>query len=84
MMENNNLKQKLICKNDDVLEGNEIGPELTLDKEYELQEVHTCGCGQEHFNVGLKMDVNYVECYKCRERLPDNTHWCHSSRFEKK
>lgn len=74
----------VICKNNKPFPINEIGPELELDKEYPLKEIFKCHCGEEHYNVGLPLNINYVECYKCRERLPFTIHWCHSSRFEKK
>lgn len=73
-----------MCVNKKPFPVNNIAPPLTEGVEYELLEVHTCSCGEEHYNVGLPMKiVNYVECYKCRERLPDTTHWAHSSRFKK-
>lgn len=74
--------KQLICINVKPFPVNEIGPQLVLDKEYTLEEVYKCECGEEHYNVGLPLEINYVECYKCRERLPDHTHWCHSSRFK--
>lgn len=81
-MEKKEETKTIICINDKPFPVNEIGPPVQLNKEYELQEVHKCSCGQEHYNVGLPLEINYVECYKCRERLPDTTHWCHSSRFK--
>ncbi len=63
---------------------NSTSPPLGINKEYQLKEIFKCSCGEEHFNVGLKREVNYVECYKCRETLPPTNHWCHSSRFKAK
>lgn len=71
----------VICNNVKPFPVNEIGPSLELNKEYNLLKVIKCGCGEEHYNIGLPLEVNYIECYKCRERLPDTTHWCNSSRF---
>jgi len=76
-------ERKIICINTDILPGNEISPSLELNKEYNLIDIYTCECGEKHYNVGLKMEVNYVRCYKCEEELPDTNHWCHSSRFNK-
>ena len=73
---------KLICINNTKFPVNEIGPDLELNKEYELKERVTCGCGEKHYDVGLVNDINYVECYKCRETLPSGIRWCHSSRFK--
>lgn len=74
----------LICINDKPFPVNEIGPNLVLDKEYALNSIEICKCGEQHYNVGLPLEISYVECYKCRERLPDITHWCNSSRFKLK
>jgi hypothetical protein len=81
--------RKLICKNVDVLPGNDIAPPLTIDQVYPEKGVHLCACGEHHIDVGLLSEIKFVTCHKCREKLPDVsteegkvTHWCHSSRFE--
>jgi len=74
-----NMKLKVI--NDKPMLGNEIGPDIKLNDEHELVAKFKCACGEEHYDIGLKMDVNWVECYKCRETLPPDIRWCHSSRF---
>lgn len=71
----------LICNNTKPFPVNTIAPDLEIGKEYILKQDYTCECGEIHYNVGLPLEVNYVECYKCREQLPLTTHWCHSSRF---
>lgn len=71
----------IICTNTKPLPKNTIAPPLKDGQEVLLKEIHTCGCGKEHFNVGLPMEVNFVECHDCRETLPDHTHWAHPSRF---
>ncbi len=71
----------LVCANDKPFPINEIGPDIKVNEEYNLEEEHTCSCGEKHYNIGLPLKVNFVECYKCRERLPLTTHWCNSSRF---
>lgn len=73
---------KLKCIKTDPFPANEVAPSLEIEAEYKAKEVFICSCGQEHVNVGLPMNVNYVECYKCREKLPPTNHWCNSSRFE--
>ena len=80
----NKYTTQLICINNKPFSVNEIAPQLELDKEYPLKDVHVCKCGEKHFDAGLVNDVNYVECYKCRETLPSQIRWCHSSRFEEK
>lgn len=74
----------LVCVNNQPFPMNDIGPDLTLGKEYSLNDTFVCDCGEEHYDVGLPLQINFVECYKCRQRLPDTTHWCHSSRFIQK
>jgi hypothetical protein len=74
----------MICIINSRLEGNDTKPDLVLNGQYVVKKEHTCKCGEVHFDVGLKSELNYVTCYKCREVLPDsdhNIHWCHSSRF---
>lgn len=75
----------LIVVNDQVFEGNEIGPDIKNGQGYSAGDVFTCGCGEQHVNIGLESKLNYVTCHKCREKLPDGDtiHWCHSSRFRK-
>lgn len=72
------------CINVLPLVGNEVAPPLELNKEYEKVETYTCRCGQEHYNVGLKSNYNWISCYKCGIPIPkgDMIHWCHPSRFE--
>lgn len=72
----------IICVNTDPLPKNTIAPPLIVGDNYSLKEIYTCSCGKEHFNVGLPMEVNFVECHDCRETLPNNTHWACPSRFK--
>lgn len=78
------LNDTVICKNSNRLAGNEVGPPLTVEQEYPVQEVYECSCGQKHIHVGLVSTYSYVSCYNCSEHLPegDKKHWCHPSRFE--
>lgn len=73
----------ITCINIEPLKNNSIAPDLELNKEYSVKELFTCKCGEKHVNIGLPLNVNFVECYKCRETLPKTNHWCHSSRFER-
>lgn len=78
------INTPLRCMNIAPFPGNKIAPDLTEGAIYKLKQVHTCKCGEVHFDVGLISEVNSVTCYKCREELPkgDVHHWAHSSRFE--
>lgn len=84
MEENIETQEIVICTNIKPFPINEIGPQLVLEKEYPLLAKFKCGCGEIHYDIGLQNDVNWVECYKCRERLPSLIRWCHSSRFKTK
>lgn len=77
----------MICINIQPLEGNMIAPPLVLNKDYgKPQVIHTCDCGQDHYDVGLKSTVTFVRCYKCKKELPLGhiVWWTHPSRFEHK
>lgn len=78
---NTTNKMKLKVINDKPMPGNEISPDIKNGEEYELIAKFKCNCSENHYDIGLKNDVNYVECYKCRETLPPDIRWCHSSRF---
>lgn len=73
------MKNEVECINIEPLKGNDKAPDLVLGKIYSLRDIVVCGCGEKHYNVGLPMVLNYVECYKCREILSNS---CHSSRFK--
>ena len=77
---------KLICKNNAKLPGNDVAPTLNLEEEYGAKDVITCTCGSKHVDVGLKSNYNFISCFECKEPLPDGNqiHWCHPSRFEVK
>jgi len=75
---------KLKCVNIKPLTGNDVGPDLKDNVEYEAKEVYTCTCGQKHIDVGLKSNYNWIRCYNCQEELPRGReiHWAHPIRFE--
>lgn len=80
------MKDKIktvICKDIAPLTGNTVVPPLEIDKEYNIKSIIICGCGKEHYDVGLVSTYNYVTCHFCKEELKDGDkiHWCHPSRF---
>ena len=82
--ENNfEINDNVTCVNSAPLKGNDVAPPLTEGSAYQVLDIHTCGCGKKHLNVGLPMNINWVKCYDCAEELPSNTHWSHPSRFTK-
>ena len=74
----------IVCNSTTPMPGNELAPSLELGAEYKIKDVYICGCGEKHLDIGLELKLNYVECYKCREQLPKDTHFAHISRFTKK
>lgn len=64
------------------LEGNTIAPPLKPRHIYPVKAVYICHCGNNHIDVGLKSEYNYIRCHECKQMLPDESiHWCHPSRF---
>ena len=77
------IGDKVTAYNNEPLPDNDVAPDLELQKEYDVVNIHTCKCGQDHIDVGLVSHQNYIRCHKCEEHLPNGTkvHWCHPSRF---
>lgn len=75
---------KVKALNNNPLQGNDVAPPLKVGEGYIVKEVFTCGCGQDHLDVGLVSEYNWINCYKCGKSLPRGTeiHWCHPTRFE--
>jgi hypothetical protein len=69
-------------KNPQYTHEDEVAPPLTEGKEYPVTDIHVCGCGKQHIGLGLKVNVSFVTCFDCEEKMPLTTHWCHPSRFE--
>lgn len=84
MIQTIKVGDSIICIKVEPMPKNDKAPELELNKEYIAKELFQCGCGELHINIGLPLNLNYVECYKCRETLPNTNHWCHYSRFKSK
>lgn len=80
-----NQEQMLLkCINNGVLNESGNKPKLEKDKLYQVNNSCKCGCGELHYDVGIKSPFNFIGCYKCSEELPkgDIIQWCNSSRFE--
>ena len=71
------------CINIAPMPGNDKAPDLVLNENYTILKEIICACGEHHYDVGLPLLINYVECFKCRQTLTGDIHWCHSSRFQK-
>lgn len=76
------------CISDQVLstQPGDNKPNVKVGNTYQVIEQCVCECGETHYNVGLKSNLNYVSCHKCNELLPKSgvggVHWAHSSRFK--
>jgi hypothetical protein len=77
------INDSVTCNNIKPLQGCDIAPPLKQDEKYSIKDIHICGCGKQHFDVGLPLEVNWVKCHACQQELPKTTHWCHPSRFTK-
>ena len=75
---------KVKCINIDPLPGNEIAPPLTLGETYPINKIIQDSKGNNHLDIGLVSNYNWITSYETKERLPegDKIHWCHPSRFE--
>lgn len=83
-MEKINKGDVLFVVNTMPLPGNDVAPPLKEIK-YIASEVIECDCRQQHIDVGLLSEYNYIRCYTCKKELPNGNaiHWCHPSRFSK-
>lgn len=55
-----------------------------MDQPYPVKGIVLDSAGNQHLDVGLKSDLNWVKSIETGEELPDGDkiHWCHPSRFE--
>jgi len=76
--------QNVIAINVKRLKGNEVAPPLKLGESYAIKKIVLDSAGNQHLDVGLKSNCNYVRSYETKEDLPEGSsiHWCHPSRFE--
>lgn len=65
------------------LPGCDIGPNLKQGDTHEVFNVYTDKKGNDHIDIGLVLQCNYVSSYATGEILPGNVHWCHPNRFIK-
>lgn len=80
-----NIGDILTCMNVEPLNGNSVAPPLQFGrKDYPLKNIILDGAGNEHFDVGLISEYNYVCSIETGEELKDGDkiHWCHPSRFK--
>lgn len=63
-----------------------VYPPLVLGVSYEIKTITLDKKGNQHLDVGLKSEYNYITSQETGEELPDGDriHWCHPSRFQLK
>lgn len=84
--------EKIIYKKDDkviaisntLLGDNEVAPPLELNKEYPVLDIAIDKKGNQHLDVGITSEYNYIRSFETKEELPKGhmIHWCHPSRFK--
>jgi len=73
----------IICDWIDPLKGNDHSPPLDFSKGYPVKNIFTDKEGNQHLDIGLISELNYIRSYETKEMLPGDAHWCHPSRFHK-
>ena len=68
----------------DCLPGKEYAPNLKIGEEREIKDIVLDSAGNQHLDLGLKSNLNWIRSHETDEVLPRSTevHWCHPSRVE--
>lgn len=66
------------------LPGTKIAPPIVPGAEYIIKKIHIDKEGNQHLDLGIKSQYNYIRSYETKEELPDGDkiHWCHPGRVE--
>ncbi len=72
------------CVNVEPLPGNNVAPPLKEGEMYTILKIFVDHEGNQHLDVGLKSEYNYIDSYETEVNLPhgNKIHWCHPTRFE--
>lgn len=78
-----NVGDLVACVNFNPLTGKSIAPPLSEGEIYRVGAITLDSAGNQHLDVGLKSEFNYITSFETGEELPngDRIHWCHPSRF---
>lgn len=78
------VNQKVKVVKTDPMSGNKVCPPLNLGEEHSIKEIILDKEGNQHIDVGLFSEFNYITSFETKEELDrgDKIHWCHPSRFE--
>lgn len=79
------VDETVLAVNNEPLEGNTKAPKLEVGKKYTIKGIIQDKEGNDHIDVGLVSELEYVTSWETKEELPDgdSIHWCHPSRFTK-
>lgn len=82
-MENFLVGDNVEVVNNTPLKGNENCPKLTIGDSYKVKGITLDKKGNQHLDIGLESNLNFVISYETKEELPQGhlIHWCHPSRF---
>lgn len=80
-----NVKDIVIATNDQPLGDSDYAPSLIVEKAYLVKTICYDRKGNQHLDVGLISELNYITSQETGEQLEggDKIHWCHPSRFIK-
>ena len=80
------IGDEVVVINSLLLPGKVICPDLSSGQNKSVVGICVDRYGNQHIDVGLVSELNYVTSYETGEDLPggDKIHWCHPSRFTKK
>lgn len=71
-------------ENDAPLSGNTEAPPVVIGDEYPIEHIVLDKKGNQHLDLGLKSELNFVTSWETGEQLPDGDkiHWVHPSRVK--
>lgn len=77
------IGQTVKCIKTEPFPGKQVAPPLFKDSEYQIKGIILDKEGNQHLDVGLISQYNYITSIETEEELKDGDviHWCHPSRF---
>lgn len=78
------VNEIVIPINNEPLSGNTVAPPLILNEPVIIKAIQLDKQGNQHIDVGLYSEYNYITSFETKEELKDGDkiHWCHPSRFK--
>ncbi len=80
-----NVGDSVLATNNEPLGESNYAPSLIIEQDYKVKAICYDSKNNQHLDVGLKSQLNYITSQETGEELPDGDkiHWCHPSRFVK-